>query len=116
MQAISYAPDDLRMPSADEMRDLAALVYAREVAGAWWYLWTFEGLYDDLLADHHELHPVVRDIYQEVVLPQKPPPATATPGPTQTSTTTQLPTLPAETPTVRCHYLPFVHRSLFKEE
>jgi hypothetical protein len=115
MQAIEYRPDHLRMPTADEMRDLAALVYARKPSGAWWYLWTFEGHYDDVLANHRELHPVVRDIYRDIVLPVKPPPATATPGPTLTTTATHIPTLPTGTPAVHCHYLPLVHRSLFKE-
>lgn len=70
----SYAqpnPSGLRMPTAAEMEDLAAIVYASDVFGALWYTWQFEGLYDDFLFNHPELYPVVEAIYTEQVLPLK---------------------------------------------
>jgi hypothetical protein len=71
MQAMVYAREHLRMPTGDEMRDHAAIVYASDVAGAWWYLWTFDGHYDDVLSNHPELYPVVSEIYGRYVLPRK---------------------------------------------
>jgi len=55
-----------RMPSEEEMRDLASIVYSRDVDGALWYPWTFNDLYSDFLVNHEELHPVVREIYEEL--------------------------------------------------
>ncbi|MGD9030930.1 MAG: hypothetical protein PVG25_14080 [Anaerolineae bacterium] len=60
--------DDYRMPTAEEMRDLASIVYSRGVDGALWYPWDFQGgLYSDFLSNHPELYPVVREIYDEIV-------------------------------------------------
>jgi hypothetical protein len=56
-----------RMPTEEEMRDLAALVYRTDIAGAMWYPWTFNTLYDDYLSNHPELYPVVQDIGEQVV-------------------------------------------------
>jgi hypothetical protein len=67
MPAFKYPPDDLRMPSADEMRDLASIVYSKGVAGAWWYPWKFNDLYPDYLYKHPELYPAVRSIYEDYV-------------------------------------------------
>ena len=55
------------MPTADEMRDLAELVYSTDVSGALWYPWAFGELYSDYLSRHPELYPVVQEIYEEVV-------------------------------------------------
>jgi hypothetical protein len=71
MPAFDYPPDHLRMPTADEMRDLASIVYSMDIAGAWWYPWKFNELYNDFLFNHPELYPVVREIYEEPVLPAK---------------------------------------------
>jgi len=67
MPAFKYPPDDLRIPSADEMRDLASIVYSKGVAGAWWYPWKFNDLYPDYLYKHPELYPAVRSIYEDYV-------------------------------------------------
>jgi hypothetical protein len=64
-------PYNLRMPDADEMRDLASVVYSTDIDGALWYTWTFGDLYSDFLSNHPELYPVVREIYEEYVLPAK---------------------------------------------
>lgn len=67
MPVYKYSPDHIRMPSADEMRDLASIVYSAGVAGAWWYPWKFNDLYSDYLFKHPELYPVVRSIYWDDV-------------------------------------------------
>jgi hypothetical protein len=65
------APYHLRMPDADEMQDLASIVYSTDIDGALWYVWTFDDLYSDFLSNHPELYPVVREIYEDVVLPTR---------------------------------------------
>jgi len=91
MQSMAHRGDRLRMPTADEMRDYARIVYAHpEVVGAWWYMWRWDNeLYHDYLANHPELYPAVREIAQTVVAPLRP---TPTPVPT---TTRYLPTVSA---------------------
>lgn len=74
------APYFLRMPTADEMRDLAELVYSYDIAGAWWYPWEFNDLYSETLSDNQELYPVIRDVYETTVAPRQP-----TPTPTEES-------------------------------
>jgi len=65
----TYAPYYLRMPNADEMRDLASIVYSTDVDGALWYPWYWDNdLYSDFLSNHPELYPVVREIYIRHVL------------------------------------------------
>lgn len=72
MQSFAQGPPfNLRMPDEDEMRDLASIVYSMDIDGALWYPWWFGDLYDDFLSNHPELHPVVREIYEECVLPAK---------------------------------------------
>jgi hypothetical protein len=66
-----YAPYYLRLPTAEEMRDLASIVYSEDVDGAMWYVWVFDSLYTDFLSNHPELHPVVREIYDDYVLTQR---------------------------------------------
>lgn len=66
----SYAqgpPNNLRMPTAAEMRDLASIVYSSNIDGALWYPWKFDGLYSDYLFNHPELYGVVKQIYQQYV-------------------------------------------------
>lgn len=60
-----------RMPTASEMQDLASIVYSMDVDGALWYCWWFESLYSDFLSTHTGLYPIVREIYEENVLPRK---------------------------------------------
>lgn len=60
-----------RMPTPDEMRDLAFIVYSTDVDGALWYVWWFESVYSDFLSSQPETHPVAREIYEDVVLPRK---------------------------------------------
>jgi len=68
----SYAQSgSFRIPTADEMRDLASIVYSKDVDGALWYVWWFGHLYSDFLSNHPELYPIVRKIYEDVVLPKK---------------------------------------------
>ena len=64
MPAYEYPPDHTRIPSADEMRDLASIVYSKGVTGAWWYPWKFGDLYTDFLFNHPELYATVRSIYE----------------------------------------------------
>jgi hypothetical protein len=71
MPVMAYPPDRFRMPTPEEMRDHAAIVYSADVAGAWWYMWTFDGHYDDHLSRHPELYPVVSEIFEQYVLPKK---------------------------------------------
>jgi hypothetical protein len=68
MPAFDYPPEHFRMPTADEMRDLASIVYSMDIAGAWWYPWKFNKLYNDFLLNHPELYPVVKEIQDEYVL------------------------------------------------
>jgi len=66
------APYHLRMPDADEMRDLASIVYSTDIDGALWYPWYWDDdQYSDFLSNHPELYPVVREIYEEYVLKAK---------------------------------------------
>lgn len=60
-----------RMPTTDEMRDLASIVYSAGIDGALWYLWATSGVYGDVISNHPELHPMVREIYDDVVLPTR---------------------------------------------
>ena len=60
-----------RMPTAEEMEDLASIVYDRDVAGALWYPWHFGDLYSDVLSNHPELYDTVRQIYEGHVLPSR---------------------------------------------
>jgi hypothetical protein len=60
-----------RMPTAEEMRDMASIVYARDVDGALWYPWTFGALYTDFLSNHPELYDTVREIYDDYVSPSR---------------------------------------------
>ena len=64
-----FAQDEYyRMPDDEEMRDLASIVYARDVDGALWYPWNRgSDLYSDSLVNHPELYPVVLEIYQQLV-------------------------------------------------
>jgi len=71
MQAFAQDESSLRMPSADELCDLAALVYSMDIDGALWYPWQFGSLYSDTLGEHPELYPVIREIYENHVLPAK---------------------------------------------
>lgn len=89
------APYFLRMPTSEEMFDLASVIYSYdEIAGAWWYPWIFDDEYSDFLAQRPELHPSIRLIYEQIVLPQRP-------APTPTVTTTATSTAnPAASPTV----------------
>ena len=66
-----YEPYNFRMPAADEMRDLASVVYSSDIDGAFWYMWYWDNdLYSDFLSNHPELYPVVREIYESYVLTQ----------------------------------------------
>ena len=71
MPVFDYPPDNMRVPTADEMKDLASIVYSMDVAGAWWYPWKFNNLYNDYLFYHPELYPAVREIYEDYVLPTR---------------------------------------------
>jgi len=70
MQSFAQA-GDYRMPTAEEMVDMASIVYSKDIEGALWYVWWFGPLYEDFLSNHPELYPVVREIYDEIVLPKK---------------------------------------------
>lgn len=61
-------PYQLRMPTGPEMRDLASVVYSMDVDGALWYTWTWNQSYDDYIVNHPELYPVIREVYDEVVV------------------------------------------------
>ncbi|NVM57864.1 MAG: hypothetical protein HWN51_07080, partial [Desulfobacterales bacterium] len=68
MQSFAQGPpSNLRMPDAEEMRDLASIVYSTDIDGALWYVWRFGDLYSDFLSRHPELYPVVREIYENYV-------------------------------------------------
>jgi hypothetical protein len=69
LQAFVPASSDYRMPTAEEMEDLASIVYGAGVDGAMWYVWTFNPLYSDYLSLHQELHSTVKEIHETTVLP-----------------------------------------------
>lgn len=69
MQSFAQDPPGYRMPQAEEMYDMASLVYESGMDGAIWYVWTFESLYDDYLSNHPELFDTVIQINQDLVLP-----------------------------------------------
>ncbi|NWG22643.1 MAG: hypothetical protein HXY39_20240 [Chloroflexi bacterium] len=89
MPSMSHVGDQLRMPTADEMRDYARLVYAQpEIAGAWWYPWRWDNdLYPDYLAKHPELFPAVCEIARTIIAPARP---TATPTSTMVPRVTSV--------------------------
>ena len=62
---------NLRMPTADEIEDLAEIAYATDIYGISWYTWTFDDDYYDFLENHPELFSVIGDIYEEYVLSEK---------------------------------------------
>jgi len=63
MQAFAQgSPYNPRMPTADEMRDLASIICSSRVDGAFWYTWTFSDGYSDFLSNHPELYSVVKEI------------------------------------------------------
>lgn len=71
LQAFAQDPPGYDMPNADEMYDVANIAYAAGVDGASWYPWTLGELYDDVLSNHPELYDVVRQVYDEIVLPRQ---------------------------------------------
>ena len=58
--AQSDSPQPLRMPTAEEITDIGAIVAERNVDGIFWYVWEVGPLYDDFLSNHPELFPAVR--------------------------------------------------------
>lgn len=103
------APYFLRMPTADEMRDLAAIVYAEDIAGAFWYPWSFDSSeYRSFLSKNPELFPVVREIYELHIAPRIPQPSpTIAPTPTPPKPTA---TVPAAGAAPHLIYVPFIKR------
>jgi hypothetical protein len=57
--AQSESPEPRRMPTAQEIADISAIVAQRDVAGIFWYVWEFGPLYDDFLSNHPELFAAV---------------------------------------------------------
>ena len=57
--AESNSPRPLRMPTAEEVADIGAIVAERDVDGIFWYVWEFSPVYDDFLSNHPELFPAV---------------------------------------------------------
>lgn len=60
-----------RMPSAEEMKDVASIVTSSGVDGALWYPWNFGELYSDFLSNHPELYDTIKQVYEEDVLPSR---------------------------------------------
>jgi len=106
------APYFLRMPTSEEMVDLATLVYSYDIAGAWWYPWEFDDEYSDTLSEIPELHPTIRLIYDTIVAPLRPTPTPAPiPTTTQTISPSVAPTAAMETSKAgdsQSVYLPFI--------
>jgi hypothetical protein len=71
LQAFAQGSSGHYMPNAEQMYDLAAVVFAAGVDGAAWYPWTFSEQYDDFLANHPELYDTVRRVYDEIVVPRR---------------------------------------------
>lgn len=71
MQGFASGAAGLRMPSGEEMADMARIVFASGVDGAMWYVWSFNGLYDDTLSQHPELQAAVQQVYLDEVLPYR---------------------------------------------
>lgn len=90
------APYFLRMPSADEMHDMATIVYAHDVAGAWWYPWKFSDLYSDTLGLRTDLHPMIRTIFDTVVVPRRSQPTPVPTAPREVVPTQIPPYMPPE--------------------
>lgn len=68
MQAFAGTESGFRVPNAEEMEEIARIVYEAGVDGAMWYVWSFNSLYSDTLCHHPELFDTVRKIYEETVL------------------------------------------------
>ena len=69
MQVFAQGASGLRLPTKDEMFDLASIVFQSGVDGAMWYVWSFGSLYDDYLSNHPELYETVAKVYRDQVLP-----------------------------------------------
>jgi len=66
LQAFESELSGRRLPSAEQLADMAELALWADIDGLWWYTWTFdETQYEHVLSDHPELHPVVRDTYDK---------------------------------------------------
>ena len=105
--AISDHPQPRRMPTAEEIADIGAIVAERDVDGIFWYVWEFGSLYDDFLSNHPELFSAVAGVpmcaeaippstpTQAVDLPTNAPDISA--STTETLSSTEIP-LPTRTP------------------
>lgn len=68
MQSFESAKAERLMPSADQMREIATIALEADVDGVWWYVWDFDtNQYQDFLGMNPDLHPVVREIYEEYI-------------------------------------------------
>ena len=88
--AQSDSPEPRRMPTAEEIADIGAIVAERDVDGIFWYVWWFGSLYDDFLSNHPELFPAVSNTPfcrgPEVVLVATPEATSTYPGQAATYT------------------------------
>ena len=66
-------PFNLRVPTSEEMKEIATITYSYpELYGAWWYTWVFDpNEYQDFLSLRSDLHPTLKEVYEEIVLPSK---------------------------------------------
>lgn len=65
IQGFGSAEYERVMPSAEQMHDMASLALSSDVDGVWWYVWQFSDVYEDYLVNYPQLHPTIRDIYEE---------------------------------------------------
>ena len=70
LQAFVPESSNYRMPTAEEMEDLASIVYESGADGAMWYVWQFNPLYSDYLSLHPELFDTIKRIHDNTVVPQ----------------------------------------------
>jgi|GEM_PF-1114366 len=66
-----------KLPTYEQMIDLASIVMEYDehggVDGVFWYVWDFDpSEYQEVLSDHPELQPAVREIYDRYVAPTSP--------------------------------------------
>lgn len=66
-------PFNLRVPTSEEMKEIATITYSyKELFGAWWYPWVFDTEeYQDFLSLRPDLHPTLKTVYEDIVLPSK---------------------------------------------
>ena len=61
LQAFGSEMWDKRLPTPEQLTEMAALAAEADLDGIWWYPWTFSDVYEQVLGDSPELQQVIAD-------------------------------------------------------